>query len=512
MKKQMVLFFTMITSLIIAAGSLHAYPRDEVRVALAYEPGTVNVMEMRTGIDIPVTAVMHERLLATDPVTGERTVKNSLTESMKVLPDNKSIQFRIRKNARFHTGDPVTAEDVQFSYEQVTDPRNANMMATVMDEIEEIEIIDDHNFIVHLYEPYAPWRELFWIGIVSKKYYEKVGREKFRKHPVGSGAFKFVEKRSGEYILVEAWKDHPTFKIDFRYLRFMVIPDEVTRLAMLETGELDLVSNILPHHLKRLKRAKNIVIKREERVPSLYGLSGKPDNYPIFKDDNFTQAISRAVNRQEIVDRVFLGEGYPLYQYASKSELGYDPDYKVEFNPKLAKELVKKSSYKAGDPITLTYTSAVSNARMIAAMVSRYLAAVGITVKLQQMEAGVQATYTRSKDPREGHMTLYAWGGGRDPDMRLQMSIVSTSDYSVWTNRPTKKELDALIMKQSEEMDKDKRYKMLQQIHKYIREPSTGSILLGVNMIYAHSDRIDYNWQPHGEYVYDLHLIKMVKK
>ena len=512
MKKQMVLFITVITSLILAAGSLLAYPKDEVRVALAYEPGTVNVMEMRTGIDIPVTAVMHERLLATDPVTGERTVKNSLSESMKVLPNNKSIQFRIRKNARFHTGDPVTAEDVQFSYEQVTDPRNANMMATVMDEIEEIEIIDDHNLIVHLYEPYAPWRELFWIGIVSKKYYEKVGREKFRKHPVGSGAFKFVEKRSGEYVLLEAWKDHPVFKVDYRYLRFMVIPDEVTRLAMLETGEIDLVSNILPHHLKRLKRAKNVVIKREERVPSLYALSGKPDNYPIFKDDNFTQAINRAINRQEIVDRVFLGEGYPLYQYVSKSELGYDPDYKVEFDPKLAKELVKKSSYKSGDPIILTYTSAVTNARMIAAMVSRYLAAVGITVKLQQMEAGVQATYARSRDPREGHMTLYSWGGGRDPDIRLQMSVLSTSDYSAWANRPTKKELDELIMKQSEEMDKDKRYKMLQQVHKYLREPSTGCILLGVNMIYAHSDRIDYNWQPHGEFVYDLHLIKMIKK
>jgi peptide/nickel transport system substrate-binding protein len=505
------LFLLMIICLCLAAGSLIARPKDEVRVALAYEPSTVNILEIKTGIDIPVVVNMHESLLGTDPKTGERTIEGSLSESMKVLPDNKSIQFKLRKDAIFHTGDPLTAYDVKFTYEQAANPKNANFMAPVMDEIEEIEVIDDHNLIVHLYEPYAPWRELFWFGIVSKKYYEKVGWEKFRKHPVGSGAFKFVERRSGEYILLEAFADHPRFKVDYRYLKFLFIPDEVTRMAVLETGEIDLVSDILPHHLKRLKRNKQVVLKRESQVPSMYGIGGRPDNYPIFKDDNFTKALSLAVNRQEIIDRVFLGEGYPLYLYASKSELGYDPDYILEFNPEKARQLVKKSSYKPGDPITLTYTSTVSNSRMIAAMVARYLGKIGVTVKLQQMEAGVQATYLRNRDPREGHMVLYSWAGGRDPDMRLQTSIVSDSDYSSWTTRPQAKELDALIAKQSEEMDEAKRIKILKKIHKIIRSPSIGIILMGTNQIYAHSDRIEYTWIPHSAFPYHLELIKMVK-
>ncbi|MBT6616435.1 MAG: ABC transporter substrate-binding protein [Deltaproteobacteria bacterium] len=512
MKKRMVLFVAVVTSLILSAGSLIAYPKDEVRVALAYEPATVNIMEMKGGIDIPVVVVMHESILATDPITGDRVLKNSLSESMIVLPDNKSIQVRMRKNARFHTGDPVTAYDVQFTYEQITNPKNANMMAPVMDEIEEIEVIDDYNLIFHLYEPYAPWKELFWIGIVSKKYYEKVGREKFRKHPVGSGPFKFVERKSGEYVLFEAWRERPTWKLDYKTLRFMTIPDDVTRLAMLETGEVDIVSNILPHNLKRLKRNKHVVIKRESRVPSLFGLSVKPDNFPIFKDSTLTDALSYAINRQEIVDRVFLGEGYPMWIYASKSELGYDPKFSDEFNPEKARQLIKKSKYKPGDPMILSYSSSVPNSSMIAAMVQRYLSKVGLTIKLQQLEAGIAATYNRNRDPREGHMTLYAWGGGRDPSIRLQMSIVSDSPYSSWATRPRVKELDALVAEQAKEMDEAKRLKLLNKIHAILDESSGGPVLLGANMIYAHSDRIDYNWQAHGEYVYNLHRIKMVKK
>jgi peptide/nickel transport system substrate-binding protein len=512
MKKGVVLFRMLIlaaASLIITTG-LMAVPKDEVRVALTYEPSTVNVLEMKTGADIPVILNQHESLMGTDVKTGKRTAKESLSVSIKVMPNKKSIKIKLRKNAVFHTGDPLTAHDVKFTYEQVVDPRNSNLMAAMYDEIEEIEVIDDYNLIFHLYEPYASWRELMWMGIASKKYYEKVGRAKFGKHPVGSGPFKFVKRRSGEYIELEAVKSHPVFKVDYKTLIFLVVPNEVTRLAMLETGELDVVSDIIPHHLKRLKRNKHVVIKREPTYPSLYGLSCKGDNYPICTDGNFNRAMSHAINSQEIIDRVFLGEGYPLYMYASKSELGYDPDIIYEYDLNRAKQYLSKSKYK-GEPLILSYTSQVPNSRMISAMVQRYMAKVGVKIRLQQLEAGVQATYNRNQDPREGHMTLYSWGGGRDPQARLALSIISDSDYSSWTTRPHKKEIDALVKKQGREMDQKKRAKLLKQLHHYLRTPSSGAVLFGSNMIYAHSDRIDYNWLPMDAFIFNLHRIKMVK-
>ena len=111
---------------------------DEVRVALMYEPSTVNILEMKLAIDITVILPMHEMLISADPETGDRTLENSLSESIEVLPNNKSIKVRLRKNAVFHTGDPVTAHDVKFTYEQVANPRNTNMMAGPVDEIEAI--------------------------------------------------------------------------------------------------------------------------------------------------------------------------------------------------------------------------------------------------------------------------------------------------------------------------------------------------------------------------------------
>jgi len=500
-----------LTGLIISAASLMAFPKDEVRVALAYEPTTLNMLEVKTGIDLAPVLALHDALMFSDPKTGERGIKNSLSESIEILPNNKSLKIRIRKNAVFHTGDPLTAHDIQFTYDQVANPKNANLVAGAVDEIEEFEIIDDHNFIIHLYEPYAGWKELMWIGICSKKYYEKVGRKQFAKHPVGSGPFKFVSRRSGESIVLEANMEHPIAKPEFKTLRFMIVPDEVTRLAMLETGDIDLVDGILPHHVKRLKQNRHIVIKRESRVPSLFGLSVKPDNYPVFKDPAVGKAMRYGINRQEIIDRVFLGEGYPLFSYASKSEVGHDPNLFYEYDLEMAREFLKKSVYKPGDPMILTYTSAVSNARMIAAMVQRYMQQVGFTVKLQQLEAGVQATYTRNRDPREGHMTLYSWPGSRDPSMRLPLSIPSDAPYTSYSNRPKQKEVDALVVAQGREMDKAKRIKLLYKLHSIMAEDAAGTILMGTNMIYAHSKRIDYKWLPHNSYIFNLQNIRMIR-
>jgi peptide/nickel transport system substrate-binding protein len=489
------------------------------------------MLQIKTGIDLPPVLHMHEPLQGTNPYTGERTFEFSLAESAEVMENGKDIKFTIRKDRKFHTGDPVTAHDVKWTYEQCAHPSNANLMAAPLDEIEDIEIIDDHTFIFRFYEPYAAWRELLWIGICSKKYYEKVGKEKFAKHPVGSGPFVFVERKIGESITLKAdpnyrwsesepYKDPNTgeqktrameLKVDFGTLKFITVPDDVTRMAMLETGELDLISDILPHHVKRLKRNKEVIIKRESTAPSLYALSSKPDNYPIFKDADFALSFTYAINRQEIVDKIFLGEGYPMYMFASRSELGYDPSIVYEFDPDRARELVKKSSYKPGTPIILTYTSAIPNAALVAATVQNYMKDVGVTIKLQQLEAGLQATYARNRDPREGHLTLYAWAGGRDPSTRLLLTLPSNSLYNAWKTRKKQKLIDKLVYDQAQETDREKRLAILNQIHEVLSEEPSGPVLFGLNQIYAHRDRIEYSWLPMEAYLFYLNRIKVVK-
>ncbi|MBW1813735.1 MAG: ABC transporter substrate-binding protein [Deltaproteobacteria bacterium] len=492
-------------------GAVSAGPDDEVRVALYVNTTTVNILELKLGTDLPVILPIHEALIASDPKTGERTFKNSLSESVKIMKNKKDIQVKIRKGSVFHTGDALTAHDVKFTYDQCMNPDNAMVMASALEEIEEIEVLDDHNLIFHFYEPYAGWKELLWIGICSKNYYEKAGRNKFSSHPVGSGYFRFVERKKAESVTLEAFEDHPLGKVDYKTLKFLTVPDEVTRLAMLETGEVDLITDILPFYVKRLEKNQNIKIKRSSNVPSLFGLSFKPDNYPILKDVNLQRAFTHAINRQELIDRIFLGEGYPMYMYASKSELGYDPNLKYEFNPDKARMLVKKSSYKPDTELILTYTNDVPNAYQVAALIQNYMIRVGVTIKLQQLEQGLHATYSRTKDQRAGHMSLFSWAGGRDPSMRLILSLPSDSVYCAWSTRPNQKALDALVFKQAREADPIKRRALLKKLHKLHHTYPSGPILFGLNQIYATSNRIDYTWAPKESLVFNLNYIKMVK-
>ena len=485
-----------------------AGPNDEVRVGFQYEPATVNMLELKTYIGIPIILSMHERLLASNPETGERTIKNSLSESVQLL-DGKDIKFTLRKNARFHTGDPLTAHDVKFTFEEMVNPKNANVVAGPLDEIEEIEVVDDYTVIFRMYEPYAAWKELFWVGICSKAYFKKVGWQKFRSHPVGSGPFRFVEWKKGQYIHLEAVPDHPVSKVDFKTLKLVIIPDDTTRLAMLETGEIDLMTDVLPHNVQRLKKRQGIIIKKETRVPSLFAIALRADTYPILKDANIGKAINHGINRQEIIDRVFLGEGYPLYMNASKTELGWEPTVHFEFNPEKARSFLKQSKYKPGTPLILSYSSSVPMAGMIAAIVQRYLKDVGITVQLQQLEAGLQVTYAVSKDPREGHLSLFTWPGGRDPSTRILLTIPSTAAMCRYTDRPKQKELDRLAMAQAQELNPEKRLAQLQEMHEILTEDAWIAVLFGLNMIYAMNDRIDYNWSVGDSHAYGMDTIKI---
>jgi peptide/nickel transport system substrate-binding protein len=299
--------------------------------------------------------------------------------------------------------------------------------------------------------------------------------------------------------------------VDFKTLKFISARDPITRAAMLETGEIDLIYGVLPHDARRLGMNKNVKIKKTSNVPSFFALSTEPLLYPIMADFKFQMALTHAINRDEIIDKVFLGEGYPMYMYASKSELGYDPSIKFEFNPDKAKKLLKESSYKPGDPIILTYTNGVPSSEIIAPIIQKYCKDIGVTVQLQQLEAGVQATYSRNKDRREGHMTLYAWAGGRDPHIRIILTIPSNSSYTAYPGRPSKDVLDKLAIQQQRELDPKKRLAVLKKIHAIITKEPSSIPLYGLNQIYAMQTRIDYTWTPKAGFPFNLTRIKMVK-
>ena len=311
---------------------------------------------------------------------------------------------------------------------------------------------------------------------------------------------------------MQAVENHPDIKVDYKTLELIAVPEEMTRLAMLETGELDLVYGIMPHQLERIKNNPRIKIKKTDQYPSLIGVTGNMQQFPMMKDKNLRMAMQMGVNRKEIVDKVLMGEGYPLYQDASKIEMGYDPDFKIEFNPEKARKLLRASNYEPGTPLTMSYDNTVPMAEVVAQIFQQYMRDIGITIKPRRLEPAVRLSYTRNRDKRLGHMSLYSFAPGVDPYFRLMLTIVSDGPYSPFPDRENQDQLDALCYNQAREPDEEKRLALLRKIQSLISLDPASVKLFGIYMIYAMRDHIDYTWVPRAAMPAGLYNIKIVKE
>lgn len=440
-----------------------------------------------------------------DTATGKHVP--DLAESVEPINNNMSVKITLRKDARFHNGYPVTSEDAKFSWQQFMDKKNPNMVRGRVKYWKDIEIIDDKTFIIHYKQPVADWYlAVLAFQIGSKKYYDEAGEKKFHSHPIGSGPFRFVSREIGEKIVLEAVENHPQYKPAVKKLVFKVVSDEVTRLAMLEAGEADFIYGISPHDAVRLKRNKKIRVK-EALVPSYYGIGCHTFAHPDLLDKPLRQAMLYAVDRQQIVDKIFLGAAYPLYTYSSVSEFGHDPNFKIPYDPKKAKELLKKSSYKPGTPLTLTYAQRFANGSQVFEAIHFYFKAVGINIKLKKIEFGTKVAMFRSNDPKI-QLGSWVWHGVEDPGSRLLYSLKTNGILTIGHSR---EDLDKLIDEQSKTFDEAKRLALLAEIRKIVFEDPVHIPLFGTKWLYATSDKIDYTWVNGSPQMYNLVEMKIFK-
>ncbi len=491
---------------VFGAGSLFSKDQDTVVIALDHDVLTVNLAELKDGSNHVVFNSMHQGLVIRNRLTGK--TEPSLAKSYEIIDGGRGIRFKLRKGLKFHNGDPVTAHDFKFSCDQFVDPVNVYAGALLFDEIEEVEVVDDFTIIYHFYEPYSAWAMLLSEGVLSKKYYEKVGRKTFGKKPVGTAPFRFLERKIGEYILLEAVENHVAYTVGFKRLKFMIVPDAMTRMAMLETGEVDLIYNIMPHQIRRLERNPTLRVKQATRIPKLWGIHFNQINYPVLKDPKLIEAVNLAINREEIVKRVFLGKGTQLFGAYAKGEIGYNPNFKYEFNPDKARRLLGESSYKPGEVFLLSYSAKIINGSLVAAIVQKYLMNVGLQIKLIQLETGVMSTYKLGRKKELGHFFLYDWGM-IDPMIRLRLTIGSSGPYTYFPDRPNQKVVDGLLDAQAQEMNLEKRIVLLHKLEKEIA--GSPSNLYSIFNIYAMNKRIDYDMGEQSLYPVDCWTIKMMK-
>ena len=409
-----------------------------------------------------VLYALHDALVK--PMPGNINAP-SLAESWSMAKDGLSYDFIIRKNARFHNGDPVTAEDVKFSFERY----KGSGAKLLKDKVKEIQTPAPNRVRFVLKEAWPDFMAFYGTSatgagwIVPKKYIERVGEDAYKKAPVGAGPYKFAAFTPGVELTLDAFPDYWRKAPQVKRIVMRSIPDEATRAAAVKTGEVDLAYLFGGAIATDLKRTPGIRVV----APLLYGVYwldflDQWDPKSPWHDRRVRQAASLAIDRKAINEAEMLGLGRPAGAFVPPE---FDFALKIEppaFDPKRAKQLLAEAGFPngfdAGDLTPLPpYTS-------LGEAVGGFLQAIGIRTSVRSMERATFMTTWREKKVRG--LLIGATGAAGNAAARLEPFFTKNGIYAYGT-RP---DIDDLFQRQANEKDRHQREALLHQIQKIVAD------------------------------------------
>jgi peptide/nickel transport system substrate-binding protein len=404
---------------------------------------------------------LHDALVK--PMPGQPNAP-SLAESWSVSKDGLVYEFVLRKGVKFHDGEPLTAEDVKFSFERY----RGSAKQTLKDRVVAVETPDPSHVRFRLK---APWPDFltFYTGasgagwIVPKKYVEKVGDEGFKKAPVGAGPYKFVSFTPGVELVMEAydqyWRKTPSVK----RLVFKVIPDESTRLAALKRGEVDIVYSVRGELAEELRRTPGLALKPTViQAPFWLYFPDQWDAKSPWHDPRVRLAASLAMDRPTINQALTLGFSKLTGSIIPANFAFFWQPPTPAFDPAKAKKLLADAGYPNGfDAGDYYCDSSYSN---LAEAVLNNLQAVGIRAQLRPLERA--AFFKSYAEKKLRNIIQGASGAFGNAATRLEAFVVAGGTYS-YGSYP---DIDGLFREQASELDHKRREATLHKIQQLVHE------------------------------------------
>jgi peptide/nickel transport system substrate-binding protein len=412
---------------------------------------------------------MYDALLTFDP---QGNVVGNVAESYDLSPDGLTWTFKIRRGIKFWNGDPLTAADVVFSLQRFGSKESTNPWSPyILKNNESITAKDDDTVIFKALKPEWALKIPFaWTRILPKNYFEKVGQDGFRAAPMGSGPYKFVKwtpKTSMEY---EANLDYWGPKPQWAKITESLVPEESTRVAQLERGEVDIIGNL---SFDRLTELKNKGYRLQEvGLPTAANISFQGTFWTKgpTSDVKVRQAMSYAINRQEISDTFYKGLAKPGgWWFFSEQTWGFDSSFKPDpYDPNKAKQLLQEAGYpgKFTPQSTLLYCTAVQADLM--QILQGYWQAVGINVDIQVVDTPVYngQLFVRAKEPTDKQVgAVVPWVASTFYNNVYHSANMFTSTGVHTTSNDTK--ADAMYQAATAELDDTKAKKLWQDLMHY---------------------------------------------
>ena len=313
----------------------------------------------------------------------------ALAERFEFAQDGTNATFWLRDGIQFHNGEPVTPEDVKFSYESY---RGA-LASTFKAKTEAVDILDKRTIRFRFKEPFLDFLLLLGSGnvtgagwVVPAKYYSQVGPDGFKRKPIGAGPYKLASIEPGVKIQFAAF-EHYYRPIHIQNLTMVSVPEAATRLAMLERGEADIIYGLPGELVDRVKKNPKLML-----APVLSGsfwleFVGFQNPKSPFHDKRVREAISLAINRAAINDAESAGLGKVSGNWINDDVQFALPWPELEYNVAKARALMREAGYPNGFSVDWLTPLAPFYSR--GERVVAQLQAIGIRAKLQVMERGV---------------------------------------------------------------------------------------------------------------------------
>jgi peptide/nickel transport system substrate-binding protein len=370
----------------------------------------------------------------------DMNITGDLAESWKISADGLIITFHLRKSVKWHDGRPFTAADVFYTYQVTIDPKTPTAYSGDFLKVKKAEILDDYTFRVTYDKPFAP-ALISWGSSILPRHLlagKDITKSPLKRQPIGTGPYMFKEWIAGQKIVLISNPDYFEGRpyIDGYITR--IIPDTATMFLELRAQGISYM-DLTPLQYTR-QTENNLFQKNFNKYRYLgfkYTYLGYNLKNPLFTDKRVRQAISYAINKEEIISGVLLGLGKPATGPYKPGTWAYNGNVKTyQYNPQRARELLREAGWidangdgileKGGQPFVFEIITNQGNEtrQKCAEIIQRQLKEVGINVKIRILEWAAFVNDFINK--RRFDAVILGWTITLDPDA-----------YDVWHSSKT---------------------------------------------------------------------------
>lgn len=453
---------------------------DRLIAAIAGEPDQLDPHKTTAYFSFEVLENVFDTLVEPDE---NLRMRPALAKSWEVSPDELTWTFHLREGVRFHDGTPLTADDVVYSYRRIIDEKLAN--ADKFSAVTSVEAPDPSTVVIRVDRPVPNMLTNLGgfkgMAIVSRA---NVESGQIATHPIGTGPFSFLDRRSGDFIALKANPDYWDGPPDIAGVTYRFISEPSTALSALQAGEIDWTDSVPTQRAAQLADDDSIILAVTPSNDYWY-LALNEAREP-WNDVRVRRAIAYAIDRSAIVQTTSYGtasanqlaipEGNPWYtpyqRYRPDGEEGLDE----------ARQLLDHAGVESANLdmlVTSDYPETVTAAQVIA----DNLAPLGITVSIRTVDF---ATWLDEQNSGNFDMLMMGWLGNIDPDdfYYAQHHTDGTSNAQKFSNA----EVDRLLEAGRVETD--------QAARKDVYAAAATLIADEVSYIYLYNPSVIQAWNP----------------